>query len=134
MATIISASNQPITLQQLQQELEDLGPSLAEGSPQQNWWTALRQEFSDLVTVRRSDSPSTMPSERLARAEQRLEAGQVNIALAELNRLPGRGKAASWFANARRYIAARDALDRIETAALLEQRPQPTVTATGTPN
>jgi len=124
VATIIAASNQPVTLQGLQQELQELGPQLADGSPRQNWWSALRQEFGDLVTVRRSDSPSTMPSERLARAQQRLEAGQVSFALAELNRLPGREKAAAWFAEARRYIAARDALDRIETAALLEQKPQ----------
>lgn len=124
VATIIAASNKPVTLQELQQQLQQLGPQLAEGGPQQSWWSAFRQELGDLVTVRRSESPSTMPSVRLARAEQRLEVGQVSYALAELNRLPGRDKAAAWFAAARRYIAARDALDRIETAALLEQRPQ----------
>lgn len=130
VATIIAASNQPVTLEALQERLQELGPQLVEGSPRQSWWSALKEEFSDLVTVRRIDSPSTMPSERLARAAQRMEAGQVSFALAELNRLPGRDKAAELFAAARRYIAARDALDRIETAALLEQRQQPAVQAT----
>jgi hypothetical protein len=131
VATIIAASNRPVTLQELQQQLQELGPQLVEGSPKQSWWGAFRQELSDLVTIRHSNSPSTMPSERLERAEQRLETGQVSIALAELNRLPGRDKAANWFAAARRYIAARDALDRIETAALLEQKPQPVSAAGG---
>ena len=52
-----------------------------------------------------------------------LEAGQVEVALAEVTRLPGTGRAGAWVAKARRYIAARRALDQIETAALLETRP-----------
>ena len=36
--------------------------------------------------------------------------------------MPGRDKAADWIAAARRYAGARDALDVIETAALLEPR------------
>lgn len=132
VATIIAASNQPVTLQQLQDQLQELAPQLVEGSPKQSWWSAFKQEFSDLVTIRRSESPSPMPSERLARAQQRLESGQVSIALTELNRLPGRDKAATWFAAARRYIGARDALDRLETAALLEQRQQAAESTPGT--
>jgi hypothetical protein len=122
VATIISASNQPVTLQALQDELQRLEPELVKGGPDQGWWTALRRELSDLVAIRRSDSPITLPADRMERAKQRLEAGQVTIALAEVNRLPGRDKAGSWFAEARRYLAARDALDRLETAALLEPR------------
>jgi hypothetical protein len=38
--------------------------------------------------------------------------------------LPGRGNAAPWIEKARRYVAARQALDTIETAALMEP-PQP---------
>jgi hypothetical protein len=124
VATIITASRQPVTLEELQEGLQEVGPSLKGGSPTQDWWTAFRAELSDLVTVRKSGTPSTLPDERLDRATRRLEAGQVDVALAEVLRLPGRDNAQDWIASARRYVAARRALDTIETAALLEPRNQ----------
>jgi hypothetical protein len=73
-----------------------------------------------------------MPAERLRRATRWLEAGQVDVALAEVLRMPGRGNARDWIASARRYVAARRALDAIETAALLEPRvPPPAVVGSG---
>jgi hypothetical protein len=125
VATIITASRQPVTLEELQDGLKEVGPSLTGGSPRQDWWTALKAELADVVTVRKSGTPSTLPDERLNRATRRLEAGQVDVALAEVLRLPGRDNAQAWIASARRYVAARRALDTIETAALLEPRTQP---------
>ncbi|HEY0626141.1 MAG TPA: hypothetical protein VGD10_05350 [Allosphingosinicella sp.] len=122
VATIITASRQPVTLEDLQEGLIDSGPSLTGVGRNQGWWTAFRAELADLVTVRREGTPSTMPAERLRRATRRLEAGQVDVALAEVLRMPGRDNAPEWIADARRYVAARRALDTIETAALLEPR------------
>lgn len=122
VGTVIAAARQPVTLQELQDGLQQLGPELTGAGPQQSWWGALRAELAGLVTVRRQDSPSAEPTERLRRAERRLEAGQVDVALAEVLRLPGRGYATEWIADARRYVLARRALDTIETAALLEPR------------
>lgn len=102
--------------------LLEVGPDLTGGAPDQNWWSAFKSEFDDLITIRRAGTPSTMPAERLRRATRRLESGQVDVALAEVLRMPGRDKAAEWVASARRYVAARRALDTIETAALLEPR------------
>jgi hypothetical protein len=139
VATIITASRQPVTLEELQDGLQQVGPQLTGGGPKQNWWTALKAELGGLVTVRRSGTPSTMPAERLRRATRRLEAGQVDVALAEVLRMPGRDDAAEWIADARRYVAARRALDTIETAALLDPRnpaqpgAQPPAPATVTP-
>jgi hypothetical protein len=45
--------------------------------------------------------------------------GHVDLALAEVARLPGRVVATDWIMKARRYASARSALDMIETAALL---------------
>jgi len=133
VGTIITAAHDPITLQELQDGLQQVGTSLVGGGPQRNWWTALKAELGGLITVRKSGSPSTLPAERLARAKQRLEAGQVDVALAEVLRMPGRDSAADWISDARRYVAARRALDMIETAALLEPRagttPAPAPTA-----
>jgi hypothetical protein len=132
VATIITASRQPVTLEELQDGLQETSPELTGGGPNENWWSALKGEFESLVTVRKSGTPSTMPAERLRRATRWLEAGQVDVALAEVLRMPGRGNARDWIASARRYVAARRALDAIETAALLEPRvPPPAVVGSG---
>lgn len=119
---VIAAAREPVTLQELQEDLQEVGPQLTGAAPQQSWWGALRAELAGLVTVRREGSPSAEPTERLDRAMRRLEAGQVDVALAEILRLPGRDHGREWIADARRYVAARRALDAIETAALLEPR------------
>ena len=125
VGTIITAARQPVTLQELQEGLQQVGPQLGRVPPDQDWWSAFRAELGSLVTVRRPGTPSTEPSERLRRATRRLEAGQVDVALAEILRMPGRDHARDWIGKARRYVAARRALDAIETAALLEPRAPP---------
>ena len=122
VATVITASRRPITLQALQEGLQKAGPDLTGGSPSQSWWSAFKTELADLVTIRRATAPASMPADRLKRASLALEAGQVEIALTEVLRLPGRDKAGDWIVAARRYVAARHALDTLETAALLEPR------------
>jgi hypothetical protein len=119
---IIGAAREPVTLQELQDGLAQVGPQLAGAGPQQNWWGAFRAELGNLITVRREGTPSPEPAERLARAQRWLEVGEVGPALAEVQRLPGRDYAADWVAHARRYVGARRALDTIETAALLGPR------------
>jgi hypothetical protein len=125
VATIITASRQPVTLEELQEGLQEAGPRLSGVGPNNGWWTAFKSELGGLVTVRKAGTPSTLPDERLRRAKRRLEAGQVDVALAEVLRMPGRENAGDWIARARRYVGARRALDTIETAALLDPRNPP---------
>ncbi|WP_019834260.1 COG4223 family protein [Sphingomonas sp. PR090111-T3T-6A] len=121
VATILSAARQPVTLVDLQNGLDAIAPTLsASGVPQKSWWQSFRHELSGLVVVRRSGEPSTVPADRVARAGRRLEAGQVDAALAEIARLPDHRAADSWIVAARRYLSGRAALDQIETAALLD--------------
>ncbi|HET9427961.1 MAG TPA: hypothetical protein VFO69_06340 [Allosphingosinicella sp.] len=122
VGTIITAAREPVTLQELQDGLQQVGPQLIGAGPDQSWWNAFKAELGGLITVRREGTPSTEPAERLRRATRRLEAGQVDVALAEILRLPGREHAREWIIDARRYVAARRALDAVETAALLEPR------------
>jgi hypothetical protein len=127
VGVIITASRQPVTLQELQDGLQDFAPELTGGGPNQSWWTALQSEVRGLITIRRAGTPSPVPAERFNRAARRLEAGQVEVALAEVMRMPGHPEAAAWVSAASRYVQARRALDTIETAALLEPyAPQPT--------
>jgi hypothetical protein len=125
VATIITASREPVTLEELQEGLQEVGDALTGAGPDQDWWSAFKAELSDLVTIRKSGTPSTLPGERLRRATRRLESGQVDVALAEVLRMPGRENAREWIDAARRYVAARRALDTIETAALLDPRNPP---------
>jgi hypothetical protein len=122
VATVITFSQEPVTLQQLQAEFPAIAPLLVGGGPDQGWWDAVKMELATLVSIRREGTTSSLPSDRLQRARARLEAGQVDLAMAEVLRLPGRDRAQAWIAKARRYVAARQALDTIEAAALLEPR------------
>jgi hypothetical protein len=119
VATIIASSRDPVTLEELQLGLDDLSPNLSTGSADQGWWPSLRGELASLIVVRKAGTPSPVPTERLRHARRLLEGGQVEKALVEVARLPGRNKAQNWMAAARRYIQTRRALDVIETAAIL---------------
>jgi hypothetical protein len=118
VAAVISAARQPVTLGELQSGFEKISPSLG-SAPGEDWWDGLKRGLSGLIVVRRADTPPSAPVDRLARAGRQLETGQVDLALAEVARLPGREAAGDWIVKARRYVTARRSLDRIETAALL---------------
>ncbi len=122
VARIIAASQQPVTLDGLQSQLNALEPALAGRAPDESWWDTASRELSELFVLRQQGTPSPAPRERLQRARSKLSVGQVDTALAEVLRLPGREAAAQWITSARRYVAARNALDRIETIALIEPR------------
>ena len=119
VATIVTASHQPVRLNDLIAEYEALGPELRRGGPQDSWWTNFKRELGELVEVHRADTPSPSADARYNRALQRLTAGDVDQALAETMRLPGAARANNWVARARRYIAVHRSLDEIESAALL---------------
>lgn len=120
VATIISAGREPVTLQDLQAGLEEIGPDLTIRGRSENWWADMKREVGELVVFRQAGSPSPLPQRRLERAKRLIEEGRVDAALAEVARLPGRTAGAKWMEQARRYVEARRALDLIETAAILE--------------
>ncbi|MBS0504730.1 MAG: hypothetical protein JSS55_13215 [Proteobacteria bacterium] len=122
VATIIAASREPVTVEELQLGLDDLAPSLSAATADQGWWPSLRGELASLVVVRKIGQPSPVPTERLRHAQRLLEGGQVEKALVEVARLPGRDRAQNWMAAARRYINTQRALDVLETAAILTPR------------
>jgi hypothetical protein len=127
VATIVTASRDPVQLESLVAEYRALGPALRGGGTGEGWWQGFQRELGSLVTIRRADTPSPQPQARYERALASLEAGEVDSALAETMRLPGGANAGPWIARARRYISAHRALDQIESAALLGSaaNPQP---------
>lgn len=118
VATIIRASQEPVTLEDLRLAFDQIAPRLASGVPGEGWWDALRREIGTLVIVRKDNSPSPHPRARLARARRLLAQGHVEAALAEVARLPGAQGAESWMAAASRYVETRGALDTLELVAI----------------
>ena len=110
VAAIITSSRDPITLEQLTVEYEQLAPALRRGAPDESLWQGFKREIGSLIAVRRANSPSGKPQARYERAMAQLQNGHVDAALAETMRLPGAPRAADWVAKARRYVVAHRAV------------------------
>ena len=119
--TVISNAEDPVTLDRLIARLDGLGPSLANTNEATSWAT-IRRELGQLFVVRRNSTPSPQPQRRLDRARLFLQSGRVEAAIDEVRRLPGAENAATWIADAERFAASQQALDLIETSAVLEPR------------
>ncbi len=113
---VIRDSRAPVTLEDLREGLTAAAPTLL--AQKSDWWAGIGSELRSLVVIHRAGTPSPLPSDRLARARRQLGTGNVETALAEVERLPGAGEASNWIAAARRYVAARAALDTLESAAI----------------
>ena len=121
--TILDTARDPVTLDRLRSELDQLAPQLVGRSDGDgSLWTGIRRELGELFIVRPAGTQSTLASERLARAQRDLNAGLVDLAIDEVSAMPGSSAADQWVIDARRYHEARRALDLIETAAILEPR------------
>lgn len=117
VAAIVQFAAQPVTLEDLRLALETIAPRLGSG-PEDSLWARTRRMLADMIVIRSMDSPSPRPTDRLRRARRALVAGDVEAALAEIAHMPGAVSAESWTSAAKRYIAARQALTDIESAAV----------------
>jgi hypothetical protein len=120
VATVLDAAKTPVTLDKLAADLDALGPALAQASKAEGGWDSFTRELSSLFVIRRDTAPPARAEDRLERARLMLRSGQADLAIAEVERLPGRAAAGAWIAAARRYGEAQRALEQLETAALLE--------------
>ena len=122
VSTIIAASKKPVTMDQLRSGLEELSADSLGQDPAENWWTRTQREFGEVFVLRREDTPSPAPNQRLERARRYVDSGRVETALVEIRKLPNQNAAREWTELADRFVKARQALDFIETAAILEPR------------
>lgn len=122
VATITAFSRSPVTIDQLTARLEALAPDLTDTSQETNFLDRTRQELASLFTVH-SDSPTLLaPEARIGRARLMLTARRIGSAIDEVERLPGAEAANKWIADAKRFDDAQQALDLLETTAMLEPR------------
>jgi len=124
VAVVIAAARSPVTVEDLRQGLDAIAPDL-QGGGHDDWLSDVRRELGNLVVLRQANTPTTAPVDRMARARRLLDDGRVEAARAEVSRLPGASSASGWMAAARRYAVAHQALDVIETAAILGQAQGP---------
>ncbi|WP_294200224.1 hypothetical protein [uncultured Sphingomonas sp.] len=137
VSILIASARQPVTIEALRENLDDLAPDLVVNGSN-GWWEGLRQELGRLIVIREAGTPSSNPTERLARVRKMLDGGQVEAARAEIARLPGADVARGWQRAAQRYVLSHRALDVIENTALvaaIAAPPAPIVTTpmAGTP-
>ena len=121
VATIREFAQAPITREALLSELDNMAGTLATNSDE-GFWAAIGTEITELFVVRRAGTPSTASSQRLQRARRYVEAGNLDAAIAEVEKMPGAAKAAGWLDRARRYAKVQEQLDILETAAIFEPK------------
>lgn len=114
---VVRAGHNPATLEDLRQGLDAAAPVLLTGS--NDWWAGVGSELRSLLVIHKAGTPSPLPADRLARARRMLQTGNVDGALAEVQRLPGAGDSGAWTGAAQRYVAAQRALDRLEAIAIV---------------
>ena len=119
VATVISAAQAPVTVDNLQTELTGLAPVLVTGNRDASVWATIKREMSQLFVLRRDGGSTLPPEQRLIRAQALVEAGNLSAAMVEVAAMPGASAAQSWLVRAKRYADARKALDRLEQMALI---------------
>jgi len=132
--TLLEASQAPVTLEALQQQLGALAPALSAAPRDSASLSRLRAELSNLFVIRKASTPSPAPQRRLERAMREVAAGQIEAAIGEVQHMPGQAAARDWLTQAQRYVRAQRALDLIETAAILTPHPAPAVPITPAAN
>ncbi len=118
VAAIQAAAAQPVTLTNLRDDLARNGTRLVGRGDSVSLWDRLQTELKELFVLRERGTPSTAPSQILQRAEQHIANGDVRSAIEDIEKLPDNTAKQAWLVDARRYLAARDALDAIERSAL----------------
>lgn len=110
------------TLAALQQSLNNSAADILRAAaqhPESGWTDSLRARLSSLVRVRRTgEVEGTDPEARLARAEARLNEGNLPTAYAEIDTLGGAAQSAAsgWLADAQARITGLAGLEALETA------------------
>lgn len=115
-----SAAPQTRALLSARLDALSLTPSAAEPPAEAGFWARLRERLSGLVLVRDRARDDGADPAALAAARDALEAGDLPLAIARVERLPpGPGRDA-WLADAALLADAERGLDRLETQILAD--------------
>lgn len=115
---IVAAAQNPVTIGGLTEEFALLEPHLMAGPASESTWDWLSRQVGSMFVIRHDDTPSPAPESRMARARAALAGQRIDLAIAEVERMPGKEAATIWLIHAREWQNTQHALDQIETAAL----------------
>ena len=118
--TILDLSREPVRLDELAARLNGMEDDLVGNPEGEGFFANLSRNLGSLFIIRRTDTPSPQPERRVERAKEALQNGRVSIAIEEIRRLPTAGMAEDWLDDAERYVRLQDALEQLESAAILE--------------
>ncbi|RIV82023.1 hypothetical protein D2V17_16165 [Aurantiacibacter xanthus] len=122
VTTVIEAGRNPVTLDSLLARLDALSVSMTENPRSEGVIDWLGREMSELFVIRREGTPSPVAKRRLERARLFLQSGRANAALSEVRNLPNAQSAARWIHDAERYAKAQQAIELLETTAVLDRQ------------
>ncbi len=115
---VIAAAQKPVTLAMLGENFAKLSPQLIGGAKGEGTWDWLTRQAGELFVIRHTDLPSPTPESRALRVREALAGGRIDLAIAEVERMPGKEVAGEWLAHARDLVMTEHALDQLETASL----------------
>lgn len=118
VAIIVEASEKPVRLSVLQNQLETATEILLSQDNDASQWEKFKQEMRTLFVIRKAGTQPAQPERRLARIKIALAERDVQTAVAEMKEMPGAAKAQKWIDLANRYILIQNALDSIEKTAI----------------
>lgn len=124
VSAIIKAARAPVTLEQLEEGLETSRDAALNAGIDGGWMHRVWSDLSSLAVIKRKGADGLTAEQRFERARRALERDRVDLAIREVDAAEDNDKAAKWLINARRYVLARRALDRLE-AITLSAAPKP---------
>lgn len=120
--TVIEAGRDPVTLDNLLARLDALSETITDSPSNEGVAEWLNRELSELFVIRREGTPSPMAERRLERARLFLQSGRAKAALSEVQNLPNAQGAANWMSDVERYAKAQQAIELLETTAVLDRQ------------
>ena len=115
---IVAAAQKPVTIGGLTEQFITLQPRLTAGPSNEGSWDWMSRQIASMFVIRHDDMPSPAPESRMTRARIALAGQRVDLAIAEVERMPGKDAATDWLAHARDWLATQRALDQLESTAL----------------
>lgn len=123
VAAIIKGARAPVTLEQLEEGLDAARTGLITAPADAGWFKRIWNDMGSLAVIKHEGEDRLSPEQRFDRAGRALERDRVEVAIREVEALPGQTDAKPWLARARHYVQVRKALDQLEAITLSVSRP-----------
>ncbi|RJT22618.1 hypothetical protein D5I55_12370 [Chakrabartia godavariana] len=118
VSVVIKGARAPVTLDQLEESLDAARPALSSGGLNAGWLSRIWEDLGNVAVIRKAGEKRFTPDQRFERARRALERDRVELAIREVEAMPGKDAARDWLVRAQRYVQVRKALDRLEAITL----------------